>query len=42
MARVDELLNADLKQMGENGYQFFLNNYTSGHTYNAIVKHLLD
>ena len=40
VARVDELLNADLKQMGENGYQFFLNNYTSGHTYNAIVKHL--
>ena len=40
MARVDELLNADLKQMGENGYHFFLNNYTVQHSYNAIMKHL--
>ena len=40
VARVDELLNADLKQMGENGYQFFLNNYTVQHSYNAIMKHL--
>lgn len=36
---VDKMLQSDLKQMGENGYQFFLNNYTVGHTYNKIIKH---
>ena len=40
MARLNELLKADLKQMGENGYHFFLNNYTVQHSYNAIMKHL--
>lgn len=37
---VDKILNSDLKQMGENGYQFYLNNYTVEHTYSQIVKHL--
>lgn len=37
---VDKMLQSDLKQMGENGYQFFLNNYTAEHTYNKIIKHL--
>ena len=37
---VDKMLKSDLVQMGENGYQFYLNNYTVEHTYNAIVKHL--
>lgn len=37
---VDKMLRSDLKQMGENGYQFYLNNYTVEHTYNAIMKHL--
>lgn len=37
---VDRILASDIKQMGENGYQFFLNNYTTEHTYNAIIKHL--
>lgn len=37
---VDKVLASDIIQMGENGYQFFLNNYTTEHTYNAIVKHL--
>ena len=37
---VDKMLKSDLLQMGENGYQFYLNNYTVEHTYNAIVKHL--
>ena len=37
---VDKMLQSDLKQMGENGYQFFLNNYTVEHTYNKIIKHL--
>lgn len=36
---VSDILKQDLKEMGENGYQFFLNNYTTQHTYNAIIKH---
>lgn len=37
---VEKMLASDIKQMGENGYQFYLNNYTVEHTYNIIVKHL--
>ena len=37
---VDNILKADIVQMGEKGYQFFLNNYTIEHTYNAIIKHV--
>ena len=37
---VDKMLDSDLKQMGERGYQFYLDNYTVEHTYNAIMKHL--
>lgn len=37
---IDKMLQSDLKQMGENGYQFYLNNYTVEHTYNTIMKHL--
>ena len=37
---VDKMLASDISRMGENGYKFFLNNYTTAHTYNAIVKHL--
>ena len=37
---VDKILASDIKQLGENGYQFFLNNYTTEHTYNAIINHL--
>lgn len=36
---VDKMLASDIKQMGEAGYQFLLNNYTVEHTYNAIMKH---
>lgn len=36
---VDSLLASDIKQMGEAGYQFYLQNYTIEHTYNAIMKH---
>ena len=36
---VDKILKSDLTQMGEKGYQFFLDNYTITHTYNAIMKH---
>ena len=37
---IDQILNSDYKQMGEEGYKFFLNNYTTNHTYSAIVKHI--
>lgn len=37
---VDRMLVSDRKQMGENAYQYFLSNYTTEHTYTAIVKHL--
>lgn len=37
---VERMLVSDIHQMGENGYQFFLNNYTVEHTYQAIMKHL--
>lgn len=36
---VDKMLASDLARMGENGYQYYLNNYTVEHTYNAIMKH---
>lgn len=36
---VDKMLASDIKQMGENGYQFFLENYTVQNTYNTIMKH---
>lgn len=37
---VDRMLASDIKQLGENGYQFYLNNYTVEHTYRAIMQHL--
>lgn len=37
---VDKILSSDINQMGENAYRFFLDNYTTEHTYNAIMKHL--
>ena len=37
---VDKMLVSDRKQMGENAYQYFLNNYTTEHTYDVIIKHL--
>lgn len=38
-AAVDDILNADVNAMGERAYQFFLDNYTTQHTYDAIMKH---
>lgn len=38
---IDRMLLSDLDEMGEKGYQFYLNNYTVKHTYNAIMQHLL-
>ena len=37
---VEKMLASDIKQLGENGYQFYLNNYTVEHTYNAVMKHI--
>lgn len=37
---VNKMLVSDRKQMGEKGYQYFLNNYTTEHTYTEIIKHL--
>lgn len=37
---IDRMLSSDIRQMGENAYQFFLNNYTTEHTYNTIMKHV--
>ncbi len=36
---VDKMLSSDIRQMGENGYKFFLDNYTVEHTYGAIMQH---
>lgn len=36
---VNKMLNSDIKHMGDNGFNFFMNNYTTEHTYNTIVKH---
>ena len=36
---VDKMLQSDLALMGENGYRFYLDNYTVEHTYNAITRH---
>ncbi len=37
---INKMLTSNIKAMGEKGYQFYLNNYTIQHTYNAIVKHI--
>ena len=37
---INRMLVSDIKKMGKNGYQFYLNNYTVDHTYQTIVKHL--
>ena len=36
---VDKVLASDIKNMGETGYRFYLENYTIEHTYNAIMNH---
>ncbi len=37
---IERMLTSDLKDMGEKGYQFFLENYNVDKTYNAIIKHI--
>jgi len=39
---VNRILNSDIKAMGENAYNFYLNNYTIEHTYKAIMKHFIN
>lgn len=36
---IDRMLASDIKQMGDNGYKFFLENYTTEHTFRTIMKH---
>lgn len=36
---LDKMLSSDLKQMGVIGYQFYLENYTVQHAYDAIINH---
>ena len=36
---IDRMLASDIKLMGEEGYRFFLKNYTTEHTFRAIMKH---
>ena len=38
---VDKMLASDIRQMGENGYKFFLENYTVQNTYDTIIKHVV-
>ena len=41
-ACVDKMLAADIRQMGDRGYRFFLDNYTVEHTYEKIVGHMVN
>lgn len=38
---IDKMLASDIRQMGENGYRFFLENYTVQNTYDTIMKHFV-
>ena len=37
---VDDMMASDMKEMGEKGFQFYLNNYQTINTYNVISKHI--
>lgn len=36
---VNYMLRSDMERMGKLGFQYYLNNYTVAHTYNAIMNH---
>ncbi len=36
---VDKMLQSNMSEMGENGYQFMKANYLVEHTYQAVIKH---
>lgn len=40
VAAVNMMLASDRVVMGQNGYNFYMNNYTIDHTYNTIMSHL--
>ena len=37
---IDKILASDIRKMGENGYNFLLENYQVKNTYDAIMKHM--
>lgn len=37
---IDKMINSDVAEMGQNGYDFLCKNYLVENTYQAIVKHL--
>lgn len=37
---IDKMLASDMTVMGEKGYEYFLNNYTTNHTISMIMKHI--
>lgn len=37
---VDKMLASDMENMGNKGYQFFIENYTVENTYNTIMNHI--
>jgi len=39
---VDRMLDSNIQLMGERGYEFYRRNYTTGHTYNAIMQHFIN
>lgn len=39
---VNKMLQSNISHMGERGYLYYLNNYTTSHTYNAIMKHITE
>ena len=39
VALVEKMLQSDIKQMGDKGYQFLRQNYLVEHTYQAIMRH---
>ena len=40
-AAVDKMLGSDISRMGENGYEFFLKNYTVDKTYRTIISKIM-
>jgi hypothetical protein len=37
---LERMIHADRKQMGENGYNFLIENYQVKNTYDAIMRHV--
>lgn len=39
VATIDKILSSNIKEMGDNGYKYYIKNYTVDHTYNVIMQH---